>query len=41
MHKEDLEEMENYISRRQNTLTRFIMNMPILDLCMEEDRHPE
>ena len=36
-----LEDMETYISRRKNTATNFITNMPILDLCLEAERRPE
>ena len=35
-----LEEMETYISRRQNTSAQYISTRPILDLCLEAERRP-
>ena len=32
-----LEDIETYISSRQNTVAQFILNRPILDLYMKEE----
>ena len=31
--EEGLEEVEAYVLRRQNTVLRYILTLPILDLC--------
>ena len=33
-------EVETYVSRRQNTVTQFIANRSIMDLCLLEERRP-
>ena len=35
-----LEEMETYISRRQNIFTQYIANRHIVYLCLEAERRP-
>ena len=35
-----LQEVETYISRRQNTVAHFIAVRPIMDLCMAAERRP-
>ena len=38
MHDVGLEELETYISLRQNTMDLYIATRPILYLCLEVDR---
>ena len=33
-----LEDVETYITQRQNTVTQYIATWPILDLCEEADQ---
>ena len=40
MRESGLEEMETYISRRNNTVAKFIATRPILDLFLEAERRP-
>ena len=35
-----LQEVETYVSCRQNTVIQFISTRPILDLCLAVERHP-
>ena len=35
-----LEEMENYVSRRQNAATQYIVTQPVLYLCLETELRP-
>ena len=35
-----LQEVETYISCRQNKITQFIMTRPIMNLCLAEERRP-
>ena len=35
-----LQEVETYISRRQNTMSQYIVTRPIMDLCMAAERSP-
>ena len=34
------QEVDTYISRRQNTVTQFIVTRPIMDLCLVAERRP-
>ena len=38
MRDTSLQEMETYVSRRQNTLSQYILTRPIVDLCMVAKR---
>ena len=38
--EEGLEEVEAYVLRRQNTVLRYILTLPIMDLCSEVLRRP-
>ena len=40
MQEAGLEEVEEYITRRQNTIAQYIVTRPILDLCEESVRRP-
>ena len=40
MAKAGLQEMEIYISRRQNTVTQFITTRDIMDLCLAAKQRP-
>ena len=40
MEEEVLQEVETYVSRRQNTFTQFIATIPIMDLCLVAARSP-
>ena len=35
-----LQEVETYFSQCQNTYAQFIATRPIIDLCLEAERHP-
>ena len=35
-----LEEVETYITQRQNTVAQYIATQPILELCEEAERRP-
>ena len=35
-----LQEVETYVSRRQNTEAQYIVTRPIMDLCLEAKRRP-
>ena len=35
-----LQEMETYVSRRQNTVAQYIATMPIMDLCLTAEQRP-
>ena len=35
-----LEEVEIYVTNRQNTVAKFITTTPIMDLCLVAERHP-
>ena len=35
-----LQEVDNYVSCRQNTVIQYIEIRPILDLCLAENRRP-
>ena len=35
-----LQEVETYVSCRQNTVARFIATRPIMDLCLAEEQKP-
>ena len=32
--------MEVYIGSQHNVVSQYIVNRPIMDLCLEEERHP-
>ena len=34
------QEVDTYISRRQNTVIQYIATNPIMDLCLEVEQHP-
>ena len=38
MRAAGMEDLETYISRRQNTVAQFITTMPFFYLCLEEER---
>ena len=40
MAEAGLQDVDTYISRRQNTVTQFIANRSIMDLCLLEERRP-
>ena len=40
LRAEGLEDMETYISRRQNMVAQFIETQPIIDLCLEAKQRP-
>ena len=40
MAEAELKEVDNYVSRRQNTVAQFIATMPITDLCLETEQRP-
>ena len=40
MREAGLEEVETYITQRQNTAAQYIATRPILDLCEEAERRP-
>ena len=35
-----MQEVETYVSRRQNTVTQYIATRPIMDLCLAAKRRP-
>ena len=35
-----LQEVETYVSRCQNTVKQFIVNRPLMDLCMAAEQRP-
>ena len=35
-----LQEVETYVSRRQNTVAQFIVTRPIMHLCLSVERRP-
>ena len=40
MAEVELQEVETYVSRRQNTVAQFIASRPIMDLCLAAERRP-
>ena len=40
MAEAGLQEVETYVSRRQNTVTQFIATRPIMDLCLATEQRP-
>ena len=40
MQELSLEKIETNIARRQNTISQYIVNHPILELCMAGEQHP-
>ena len=40
MAEVELQEVETYVSRRQNTVAQFIATRPIMDLCLAAERRP-
>ena len=40
MTEAGLQEVENYVSRRQNTEEKYIATIPIMDMCLSEKRRP-
>ena len=40
MAEECLEEVETYVSFRQNIVAQYIVTRPIMFLCLEENRRP-
>ena len=40
MAEAGLQEVETYVSRRQNTVAQYIATKPIVDLCLAVDRRP-
>ena len=40
MVEAELQEVETYFSRHQNTVVQFIATMPIIDLCLMAERSP-
>ena len=40
MEESGLQEVETYIFCRQNTVAKYIVTMPLMDLCIEAKRIP-
>ena len=40
MAKAGFQEVENYVSRRQNTMAKYIATRPIVELCLTAKRRP-
>ena len=40
MEETGFQEVETYVSLRQNTVTQFIATRPIIDLCLEMEWRP-
>ena len=40
MAEAGLQEVENYVSRRQNTVAKYIATRPIMELCLTAKRRP-
>ena len=40
MAEAGLQEVDTYISRHHNTVAEFIVNSPIMELCLGEERRP-
>ena len=40
MSEAGMQEVETYVSRRQNTVAQFIATRPIMDLCLAAERIP-
>ena len=40
MAEAGLQEVENYVSRQQNTVAQYIQTRPIIDLCLVTKRRP-
>ena len=40
MAEAGLQEVETYVSRRQNTVVQYIVTRPIMDLCLAKNRRP-
>ena len=40
MAKAGFQEVETYVSLRQNTMAQYIATRPIMDLCLAEKRRP-
>ena len=40
MVEAELQEVDTYVSRRQKTVTQFIVTRPIMDLCLVAERRP-
>ena len=40
MAKLGMDEIGVYIARRQNTVTQYIVNRPIMDLCLAAEQEP-
>ena len=40
MAEAGLQEVETYVSRRQNTVAQFIATRPIMDLCLATEQRP-